>query len=185
MDGTNRTLLYQTTTSSIWGLAIDYSNEVLYWTNRNILERSNLDGSNRRTIAFLNDAFLLDVMFYEGSLYFTDDDKGISSIKLSNTSQITTHTASINFCADHVLHGLQVINDQLQIQSITYVVHIFLLIQQPIYLFCSGFNPCGTNNGRCSELCLLSSTDSRGYSCACQDGKVLHENGLECVVGMS
>ena len=29
------------------------------------------------------------------------------------------------------------------------------------------FNPCKENNGNCSHLCLLSSSVSKGYSCAC------------------
>ena len=31
-------------------------------------------------------------------------------------------------------------------------------------------NPCATDNGGCSQLCLLSATSPSGYSCACADG---------------
>ena len=31
----------------------------------------------------------------------------------------------------------------------------------------TAFNPCEENNGNCSHLCLLSSSVSTGYSCAC------------------
>ena len=47
-------------------------------------------------------------------------------------------------------------------------------------------NPCDANsNGGCSHLCLLSSTDSRGYSCACPDEMNLDETGLTCTQGIA
>ena len=45
----------------------------------------------------------------------------------------------------------------------------------------TALNPCGNNNGGCTHLCLLSSTDSRGYSCACHNGTVLHQDQLQCI----
>lgn len=117
MDGMNRTLLYQNTSSStyIWGLAIDHFNNVLYWTNAYTLESINLDGSNRKTVAALNFGRANDVIFYEGSLYFSVIYSGIYSVNLSNASQITTHTASVDFC-DYT-YGVQIIDALLQIQS--------------------------------------------------------------------
>ena len=47
---------------------------------------------------------------------------------------------------------------------------------------CVAPNPCGSGNGGCSHLCLLSS-DPNGYSCACPDGWVLQGN-QSCIPGM-
>lgn len=41
-------------------------------------------------------------------------------------------------------------------------------------------NPCGTNNGGCSHLCLLSSMTPEHYTCACPTGVVLKEDQRTC-----
>ena len=38
-----------------------------------------------------------------------------------------------------------------------------------MWIFYIAFNPCGSNNGGCSHLCLLS-TEPGGRTCACPDG---------------
>ena len=42
-------------------------------------------------------------------------------------------------------------------------------------------NPCDGHT--CSYLCLLSSTATVGYSCACPDGSALLGNGRDCSNG--
>ena len=42
-------------------------------------------------------------------------------------------------------------------------------------------NPCGSNNGGCSHLCLLSAVTEEGYSCACPDGVELAANQRDCL----
>ena len=44
----------------------------------------------------------------------------------------------------------------------------------------AGVNPCATNNGGCSDLCLLSSINLNGYSCACHNGTPLSSDGETC-----
>ena len=44
----------------------------------------------------------------------------------------------------------------------------------------SASNPCENNNGGCSHLCLLSSTDPRGFSCVCPDEMTLHNDNITC-----
>ena len=43
-----------------------------------------------------------------------------------------------------------------------------------------GTNPCETNNGDCSHLCLLSATHSSGFSCACPDSLLLDYDQKNC-----
>ena len=54
--------------------------------------------------------------------------------------------------------------------------------QDLIYLIVVS-DPCNNDNGGCSHLCLLSSTDSRGYSCLCPEEMTLDEGGLVCTHG--
>ena len=42
-------------------------------------------------------------------------------------------------------------------------------------------NPCEINNGGCTHLCLLSSTNSSGYSCTCADGFYLDTDQRTCI----
>ena len=42
-----------------------------------------------------------------------------------------------------------------------------------------GFNHCSLNNGGCSHLCLLSTTE-RGFSCACPVRMTLDISGASC-----
>ena len=35
-------------------------------------------------------------------------------------------------------------------------------------------------NSSCAHMCLLSATDSRGYSCMCRNGYSLDSNGENC-----
>ena len=46
--------------------------------------------------------------------------------------------------------------------------------------FLAGQNPCGSDNGGCSHLCLLSAVDPRGFSCDCPDEMTLEEDGQNC-----
>ena len=38
----------------------------------------------------------------------------------------------------------------------------------------TGTNPCALNNGGCTHLCLLSSVQEAGFTCACPDGTTLN-----------
>ncbi|PIK56419.1 putative low-density lipoprotein receptor-related protein 4 isoform X3 [Apostichopus japonicus] len=45
-------------------------------------------------------------------------------------------------------------------------------------------SPCGSNNGGCSHLCLLSPSSRTGYTCACPTGVVLGDDERTCHNGM-
>ena len=51
MDGRNRTVLHDTNLTRIHALTIDYQRQVLYWVDEDMIECSNVDGSNRRVLA--------------------------------------------------------------------------------------------------------------------------------------
>lgn len=144
MDGTNRSCLHLVESERNVAIAIDHLNEVLYWTldigdylysydRQLLIESSNLDGSNRRTVAILYTYVrfhLPSIPFYDGSLHFLSnvyrfgDQPEVYSVNLSNTSQVTTysysHTAYFQFCDIRVTNGLvgiTVISNEQQPQS--------------------------------------------------------------------
>ena len=74
MDGTSRRVLHATSLTNPYGLTIDIDTQTLYWTDysRNVLERSNVDGTNRVT---LTNRMILDpyfITYYDGRLYWGD-----------------------------------------------------------------------------------------------------------------
>ena len=50
------------------------------------------------------------------------------------------------------------------------------------FFFDLGVNPCQAANGGCSHLCLLSSIQVSGYSCACPEGLNLDSDGRTCLL---
>ena len=78
MDGNNRTVIHNTSLGWPNGLAIDYTRQVIYWIDArlDILECSNVDGSERRMI--VDDTMGLTnpfgLTFMEDTLFFTDWD---------------------------------------------------------------------------------------------------------------
>ena len=47
-------------------------------------------------------------------------------------------------------------------------------------IFHVGANPCQRDNG-CSHICLLSSVEISGFSCACPDDLTLDIDGRTCI----
>ena len=89
MDGKNQTAIIDT--GLVWpsGLTIDHAQQVLYWTdnNRRRIERSNIDGSNRRTISdqrILYQPFGISI--YRSTLYYTDFISGVNTLNVSGES---------------------------------------------------------------------------------------------------
>ena len=74
LDGTAKTILHDTSLSAPYGLTIDYDAQILYWTDYtlNKIEKSNVDGTNRRlvTTSLVNNAY--SITFFNGRLYWTD-----------------------------------------------------------------------------------------------------------------
>lgn len=75
MDGRNRTVIHNYT-NLLWpnGLTIDYASQVIYWIDAglDVLEGSNVDGSNRRMIADAGLNHPFGLTFFEDTLFFTD-----------------------------------------------------------------------------------------------------------------
>ena len=74
MDGGSRIALHSTSLSTPYGLTLDIDTQTLYWMDysRNVLEKSNADGTNRAilTSRLIADPYFLD--YYDGILYWGD-----------------------------------------------------------------------------------------------------------------
>lgn len=157
MDGKNREILHNTTLYWPNALTLDISTERLYWADAkyHTLESSNADGSGRRTILSdgVNHPFALTI--FESTIYWTD-----------------WRTRSIQ--AAH--KGIQVPPQQLRsILDMPMGIKVVHRVLQP-----TGEDKCGSDNGGCTGLCLLSSASKQGYSCVCPAGSRLTENGKDC-----
>lgn len=74
MDGTSRTTLHSTGLSLVYGMALDYDNQILYWADysNDRIESSFTNGTNRVLITSSGITAPFSITFYEGKLYWTD-----------------------------------------------------------------------------------------------------------------
>ena len=74
MDGTSRTVLHSTGLSDVYGLTLDFDNQILYWADysNNRIESSFTNGSNRVLITSSGITDPFGLTFYDGTLYWTD-----------------------------------------------------------------------------------------------------------------
>ncbi|XP_061438480.1 low-density lipoprotein receptor-related protein 6 isoform X3 [Rhineura floridana] len=162
------------------GLACDWLGEKLYWTDSetNRIEVSNLDGSLRKVL-FWQD---LD----QPRAIALDPARGQAVIKgsLPHPFALTLFgdtlywtdwtTRSVLACNKYTGENLREIHSNIFSPM---DIHVFSQQRQP-----SAANPCGTNNGGCSHLCLMSPVKP-SFQCACPTGVKLLENEKTCKDG--
>ena len=88
MDGTSRIVLHNTSLDTVYGLALDYDDQILYWADyvNNRIESSYTDGSNRQVIISSGIVDPFGITFYENKLYWTDFGlNGIYTLDLNNS----------------------------------------------------------------------------------------------------
>ncbi|CAH0397300.1 unnamed protein product [Chilo suppressalis] len=158
MDGGNRHKLIQGDMTWPNGLALDFGNSRIYWTdggNRTI-EYANFDGSKRGVLIglmqHLPHPFGLDL--YGDEIFWTDwDTQSIQAANKYTGKNRRTLGAGVAGLMDvRVFHK----------ERITVA------------------NRCSKNNGECSHLCLLRPF---GRSCGCPIGIKLSKDGKNCVNG--
>ncbi|XP_068628058.1 low-density lipoprotein receptor-related protein 4 [Battus philenor] len=153
MDGGNRRRLLVGNMTWPNGLALDFENKRIYWTdggNRTI-EYANFDGTGRTVLIaqHLPHPFGLDL--YGDEVLWTDwDTKSIQAANKYTGKNRRTLGAGIEGLMD---------------------VRVFHTDRKAV------INRCGKNNGGCSHLCLLK---PNGYSCACPTGLKLNKDGRTC-----
>ncbi|XP_043944066.1 low-density lipoprotein receptor-related protein 6 [Protopterus annectens] len=159
MDGTSRSIIIDSNINWPNGLTLDYEEHKLYWADAKLsfIHRSDLDGTNREVVVegFLPHPFALTL--FGDTLYWTD---------------WTTH--SIHSCNKN--YG----DNRREVHSNIFSpmdIHVFSPLRQK-----SAFNPCGSNNGGCSHLCLMSPTNPF-FRCGCPTGVRLLQDGKTCKDG--
>ncbi|CAM4944086.1 unnamed protein product [Rotaria socialis] len=147
LDGSNFVKIISTDIAGPLGLTIDLITNRIFWIDRRLqrLEFSNYNGGDRK-IAFSGHDYVpysLAVAFIDGYTVWSD---------FTNHSLIRAN--ALNGSNKHILLP----NTINEVMALT-IVHPSLQPEAP--------NPCGTNNGGCSHLCLL--TTNQSYTCACPE----------------
>ena len=98
MDGTARITLHSGGLSNVFGLTLDYDNQILYWADysNNRIEKSFTNGSNRvvLTSSGITDPF--GITYYAGRLYWTDwSGHRIYTLSVSSPTIVTAVTGSL------------------------------------------------------------------------------------------
>nr|XP_026695954.1 low-density lipoprotein receptor-related protein 2-like isoform X2 [Ciona intestinalis] len=162
MDGSELYTLVDTSVGYPSGITLDFENTRVYWvdTKFDCVETVDYNGKNRRTI--LSGSHLLphpyDITLFEEHVYVTDWTK--LGIVRSNKFD-----GSIDY---------DVITDTGVIPKGLVSYHP---ARQP-----TATNPCATQNGGCSHLCVLSHvSNGLGYSCLCDLGFVLDKDRKSCI----
>jgi len=162
MNGMHRQTLVDTDIQWPNGITIDYVSRRIYWVDAKLhrVGSVGLNGENKQTI--ISSATVLphpfSVAVFGDHMYWTDWE----------TEQI--HRANKFTGADH-----RPITDKLYSPMGIRVYHALKQQQGPSY--------CGTDNGKCSHLCVAAphiSERSSRYSCLCPEGVLLLEDGHTC-----
>ncbi|XP_077997838.1 low-density lipoprotein receptor-related protein 2-like [Glandiceps talaboti] len=157
MDGTNQSVVIQDDKVG-WpnGLTIDFTTDRLYWADAHFdyIAFADLDGNNRHEVTGFEIAHPFALTLFEDSIYWTDwNNMNLNKANKFNGEDRHVMQTTIHRPMDiHVYHPMR---------------------QQDLD------NPCGTNNGDCSHLCLLSPGGTT-YKCECPDDFVLLSDQQTC-----
>uniref|UniRef100_A0A3B3RZD4 LDL receptor related protein 1 n=1 Tax=Paramormyrops kingsleyae TaxID=1676925 RepID=A0A3B3RZD4_9TELE len=157
MDGSNRSVIVQQRITWPNGLTLDFINDRIYWADarEDYIEFSSLDGTSRHTVLSQDIPHIFAMTLFEEYIYWTDWET--KSINRAHKTMGTNKTMLIS-----TLHRPM-------------DIHIFHPSRQPEVTN----HPCQTNNGGCSNLCLLS--PGGGYKCACPTNFYLAHDGHRCM----
>uniref|UniRef100_A0A672MS31 LDL receptor related protein 1 n=1 Tax=Sinocyclocheilus grahami TaxID=75366 RepID=A0A672MS31_SINGR len=157
MDGSNRSVIIQDKITWPNGLTLDFINDRIYWADakEDYIEFASLDGSNRHTVLTQDIPHIFAMTLFEEYIYWTDWET--KSINRAHKTLGTNKTMLIS-----TLHRPM-------------DVHIYHPCRQPEVTN----HPCQTDNGGCSNLCLLS--PGGGNKCACPTNFYLAADGKQCM----
>ncbi|XP_025940300.1 low-density lipoprotein receptor-related protein 2 [Apteryx rowi] len=153
MDGKDKTVIISTKLEWPNGLTIDYTNDKLYWADAhlNYIEYSDLDGHHRHTVYDGTLPHPFAITIFEDTIYWTDWNT--RTVEKGNKYDGSDRTVLVN-----TTHR-------------PFDIHVYHPYRQPFVN-----NPCGTNNGGCSHLCLIKA-GGQGYSCECPDNFMVVQSG--------
>ncbi|NXN98396.1 LRP2 protein, partial [Rhinopomastus cyanomelas] len=153
MDGKEKAVIVSTKLEWPNGLTIDYTNDKLYWADAhlNYIEYSDLDGHHRHTVYDGTLPHPFAITIFEDVIYWTDWNT--RTVEKGNKYDGSDRTVLVN-----TTHR-------------PFDIHVYHPYRQPFVN-----NPCGTNNGGCSHLCLIKA-GGQGYSCECPDNFMIVQFG--------
>uniref|UniRef100_A0A8C4XVC9 Low-density lipoprotein receptor-related protein 2 n=1 Tax=Falco tinnunculus TaxID=100819 RepID=A0A8C4XVC9_FALTI len=153
MDGKEKTVIISTKLEWPNGLTIDYTNDKLYWADAhlNYIEYSDLDGHHRHVVYDGTLPHPFAITIFEDTIYWTDWNT--RTVEKGNKYDGSDRTVLVN-----TTHR-------------PFDIHVYHPYRQPFVN-----NPCGTNNGGCSHLCLIKA-GGQGYSCECPDNFMIVQFG--------
>ncbi|KAJ8403984.1 hypothetical protein AAFF_G00343340 [Aldrovandia affinis] len=157
MDGRNRSVIVQDRITWPNGLTLDFINDRIYWADarEDYIEFASLDGTNRHTVLGQDIPHIFAMTLFEEYIYWTDWET--KSINRAHKTMGTNKTMLIS-----TLHRPM-------------DIHIYHPYRQPEVTN----HPCQTDNGGCSNLCLLS--PGGGHKCACPTNFYLANDGRQCM----
>ncbi|XP_021582708.2 low-density lipoprotein receptor-related protein 2 isoform X1 [Ictidomys tridecemlineatus] len=145
MDGSNKSVIISTKLEWPNAITIDYTNDLLYWADAHLdyIEYSDLEGRHRHTVydGTLSHPFAITI--FEDTIYWTDWNT--RTVEKGNKYDGSDRKVLVN-----TTHR-------------PFDIHVYHPYRQPIVN-----NPCGTNNGGCSHLCLIKAGGG-GFTCQCPD----------------
>lgn len=159
LDGSKFERIIMYTDKLVWpnALTIDYFSDKIYWADAHLdrIEFADYDGKRRQVVlsgSQVPHVFALAV--FDETLYWTDwNKKGLLS-----ANKLTGENVQLLRNTSHRPYDIQIYHP---------------LHQLPYN------NPCGTNNGGCSHLCLIK-PGATDYRCACPNNFVLDANNKTC-----
>ncbi|XP_011664249.2 low-density lipoprotein receptor-related protein 1 isoform X2 [Strongylocentrotus purpuratus] len=204
MNGSSRRVLKRTNLFEVRAVAVDPKHGNMYWTDwglRAYIGRMGMDGTNPIEIHNENIAWPngITVDYTADRIYWTDahldhisfaDLEGNNIHELANDDSVhrIAHPFSIavfdewvywtewNIKKVYRAHKLTGLSEMELVTTIhrPFDINIYHSLKQDTTLQ----NPCGTNNGGCSHLCVIAA-GGNDFTCLCPDNYVL-ENGV-CV----
>ena len=111
MDGTNRTVIHNT--SLVWpnALTLDIPTQTLYWADASLdkVERSSVNGRNRVVLAQTGVVHPFGIVLDNDNLYFTDwSDNTIRYLSTSGGPVTTLH--SVSSFTTSTIFGIQIVD---------------------------------------------------------------------------
>ncbi|XP_078613211.1 low-density lipoprotein receptor-related protein 2-like isoform X2 [Branchiostoma floridae x Branchiostoma japonicum] len=155
MDGSERTVIIDSDLGEPAGIAIDVNERRLYWCDswNYIIESSDLDGSNRRTVVSLYSNFY-GISLHSHDLFWTStSDDYIGANTKSDSDQTTRRVLAEEFSSPR---GIAMYSPGI-------VTNVS--------------NACSVSNGGCRDMCL---TRPGGRTCACRSYYHLQNDNVTC-----
>ena len=164
MDGSNFTRIVTYEQRLAWpnALTIDYMTDKFFWADAHLdyIAFSDLDGKNRKYVVqdTLRVPHVFAITVFDDFIFWTDWN--LKAVSRANKWTGANYTVLRN-----TTHR-------------PYDLHVYHPLRQIPYP-----NPCGTNNGGCSGLCLLSpaKNGSVGFKCVCPNQFYMAPDGKNCI----